>query len=65
VRDGIEGYVVQANSVAGLKVAVKKLMASSESVSRLGASARERVLRTSTVEFIQKQYEELFDLSQP
>jgi glycosyltransferase involved in cell wall biosynthesis len=65
IRDGIDGYVVPANSVAGLKEAIVKLMTRPDSLSRLGGSARERVLKTSTVELIQKQYEELFDLSHP
>lgn len=65
IRDGIDGCVVPANSVPSLKDAIKKLMTCSDSLSRLGGSARERVLKTSTVELIQKQYEELFDLSRP
>jgi glycosyltransferase involved in cell wall biosynthesis len=63
IRDGVDGYVAKANSVASLKVAIRKLMGSPESLSGLGQSARERVLKTSTVQLIQKQYEELFDLS--
>ena len=61
IRDGIEGYVAKANSVASLKAAFLKLMAEPENLSALGQAARERVLQLSTARIVQQQYEELFD----
>lgn len=61
IRDGIEGYVVPANSVPDLKEAIKRLIADPGTIRDLGLRSRDRVLRTSTVQLIQKKYEELFE----
>lgn len=62
VRDGVEGYVVAANSTAGLKAALIKLIKRPEVLQSFGRAARMRVLQTSTSQIVQRQYEELFDL---
>jgi glycosyltransferase involved in cell wall biosynthesis len=60
VRNGIEGLVVPANSVEGIQDAIKKLIETPSDLQSFGEAARARVLATSTVHIIQRQYEELF-----
>jgi glycosyltransferase involved in cell wall biosynthesis len=60
VRDGIEGYVVQAGVESALKTAILTLISYPEKLSLLGTRARQRVIETSTTAIIQDQYEQLF-----
>jgi glycosyltransferase involved in cell wall biosynthesis len=61
VRDGLDGYVVDAGSIAALKGAILKLLNRPELLHLLGRSARQRVLETSTSHIVQEQYEALFE----
>jgi glycosyltransferase involved in cell wall biosynthesis len=61
IRDGVEGYVVEPNSVQALKDAFLKLMNHPEKLHVFGRAARERVLQASTSRIVQRQYVELFD----
>jgi len=60
VRDGVEGYVVPSESVRALEDAIVRLVASPEQSQAFGRRARQRVLKNSTVDIIQKKYEGIF-----
>jgi len=67
VRDGIEGFVVEANSVDELKSAIKRFVEEPDLIATLGRAGRERVLKTATTEIVKQQYRSLFsfDTSKP
>lgn len=65
VRHGVDGFVVESESVAAIKAAILALLEQRSSLQDLGAAARERFLQTSTSRIIQAQYRRLFDLSSP
>jgi glycosyltransferase involved in cell wall biosynthesis len=50
VRDGVDGYLVEAGDVAGLAEALARLAADPELRDRMGAAGRERVLPRYAVE---------------
>lgn len=60
IRDGVEGYVVEPNSVAALKDAILKLFRDQAAWPVFGNAARDRVLQTSTRDIIIGQYKKLF-----
>jgi glycosyltransferase involved in cell wall biosynthesis len=50
VSDGVEGFIVPANTVVPLASAIRRLMDSSELRRRMGVAGRRRVLREFTVQ---------------
>lgn len=60
IRDGIEGFVVPANSVDALASAIIRFSFHPEQLEILGRAARARLLETSTTELIKEKYRELF-----
>ncbi|WP_338833444.1 glycosyltransferase [Bradyrhizobium septentrionale] len=60
IREGIDGYVVPADSEEELRKAILKLSASRDELLLLGKNARQRVLATSTTKAIQAEYEAIF-----
>jgi glycosyltransferase involved in cell wall biosynthesis len=60
IREGVDGYVVPAESEEELRKAILKLSANREELLLLGKNARQRVLATSTTKAIQCEYEAIF-----
>ncbi|WP_441232622.1 glycosyltransferase [Bradyrhizobium sp. 1200_D9_N1_1] len=62
VRDGIEGFIVQPDSVEELKAAIKKFVHDPLLITKLGQASRDRVLQTATNEIVKRQYTSIFSL---
>jgi glycosyltransferase involved in cell wall biosynthesis len=62
VRHGVDGYVVESESIPAIKDAIRDLLRRQSSLQDLGTAARERFLQSSTSRIIQAQYRNLFDL---
>lgn len=62
IRDGLEGLVVEKESVSELEGAIVKLLENPGLRDALGQAARCRVLANSTVEITKTEYRALFDL---
>lgn len=63
VRDGLEGFVVQPDSVEELRSAIKRFIHDPQLITTLGRASRERVLQTATSEIVKRQYVSIFSLS--
>ncbi|UVO39195.1 glycosyltransferase [Bradyrhizobium arachidis] len=62
VRDGIEGFIVEPESVEELKSAIKKFVHDPLLIAKLGQASRDRVLQTATNEIVQRRYTSIFSL---
>jgi glycosyltransferase involved in cell wall biosynthesis len=62
IRDGVEGIVVQPDSIEELKSAIKKIILDPELIATLGQASRQRILQTATSEIVKRQYMPIFSL---
>ncbi|WP_442895057.1 glycosyltransferase [Bradyrhizobium sp. AZCC 1578] len=60
IRDGIEGFVIQPNSVEHLKLAIKRFLQEPDLITSFGKASRQRVLQTATSSIVTRQYKSLF-----
>ena len=60
VRPGLEGIIVEPNSVEALEYAIETLVQKPNLLESMGSAARQRVLENSTEEMITSQYRQLF-----
>lgn len=63
VRHGIDGFVIESESVPAIKNAIMEQLTRRSSLKDYGAAVRERFLATSTSHIIQAQHQKLFELS--